>query len=53
MSLEHLKVVAFLFRRQLVQYERQQGIQVPIPTDVLNRLEIGPEDWRGFWEAER
>jgi len=49
MSLEHLKVVAFLFRRQLIQYEREQGVRVQIPMDVLNQLRIGREDWQECW----
>jgi hypothetical protein len=49
MSLEHLKVMAFLFRRQLMQYERQQGVEVQVPMDVLNQLRIGREDWQECW----
>lgn len=49
MSLEHLKMMAFLIRRQLIQYERQSGVRVPVPPDVLNQLRIGPEDWEECW----
>lgn len=49
MSLEHLKVMAFLIRRQLRDYERQSGVEVPIPADVLNQLRIGREDWDECW----
>jgi hypothetical protein len=51
MSLEHLKVMAFLIRRQLRDYERQSGVEVPIPADVLNQLRIGREDWEECWGA--
>ena len=49
MSLEHLKVMTFLVRRQLVQYERDTGIDVQLPGELLNSLRIGREDWDGFW----
>lgn len=49
MSLEHLKVMTFLVRRQLVQYERDTGIDVQLPGDLLNSLRIGREDWDEFW----
>ena len=49
MSLEHTKMVTFLLHRQLLQYERGSGIEVPVPQDVLNQLRIGREDWTTFW----
>lgn len=49
MSLEHLKLMAFMLRRQLLQYEREAGIQVPVPARVLNQLQIGREDWQECW----
>ena len=52
-SLEHLKIMAFLIRRQLRDYERQSGVEVPIPADVLNQLRIGREDWDECWGARR
>jgi hypothetical protein len=53
MSLEHLKIMAFLLRRQLRDYERQAGVEVTIPADVLNQLRIGREDWEECWGARR
>lgn len=52
MSLEHLKVMAYIVRRQLTEYERQTGIQVPVPQEVLNALRIGREDWDAMWRRE-
>ena len=49
MSLEHLKLMAYLLRQQLLKYERDSGIRIPIPGDLLNQLKIGPEDWRDCW----
>ena len=51
MSLEHLKLMAFLIRRQVRDYERQSGVQIPVPQDVLNQLRIGREDWEECWRA--
>lgn len=51
MSLEHLKVMAFILARQLRRYERDTGVNVQVPTEVLNALQIGPEDWAGFWRG--
>jgi hypothetical protein len=49
MSLEHLKLMTFLIRRQLIEYERQAGVRIPIGVDVLNQLRVGREDWTEFW----
>ena len=51
MSLEHLKVMAFLLHRQLLQHETQTGITIQIPTQVLNGLGVGQEDWTRFWRV--
>ena len=45
MSLEHLKLMTFMLRRQLFQFEQSSGIQVQVPQEVLNQLRIGREDW--------
>lgn len=52
MSLEHLKVMTYILWRQLTEYERQTGIQVPVPQEVLNALRIGREDWDAMWRRE-
>lgn len=48
MSLEHLKVMAFILHRQVKQYEQQTGVRIQVPVEVLNSLRIGPEDWESF-----
>lgn len=53
MSLEHLKVMAFILRRQMLEYERESRTRVAIPQEVLNALRIGPEDWDGCWGGTR
>jgi hypothetical protein len=49
MSLEHLKVMAFVIRRQILQYEGQTGVNIEIPLEVLNSLRISREDWDALW----
>lgn len=44
MSLEHMKVMTMLLRRQLKTYEEQAGV-VHIPQQVYNSLRLSPEDW--------
>ena len=51
MSLEHLKVMTFILRRHLMEYERASGVSIPLPIQVLNSLQIGPEDWETFWHG--
>jgi hypothetical protein len=52
-SLEHLKVITFMLRRQVLDYEAQTGTDIPIPAQVLNALRIGLEDWNLFWTRSR
>jgi hypothetical protein len=49
MSNEHLKVLTYILHRQVIEYERNTGIRVAIPMQVINGLRIGPEDWETFW----
>ncbi len=50
-SLEHLKVMAFILYRQILEHERQSGTTIPIPSNVLNDLRVGPEDWEAYWRG--
>ncbi len=51
MSLEHLKVMAFILRKQVLQHEQQTGTTIQIAAQALNGLQIGPEDWDRFWRG--
>ena len=51
-SLEHLKVMAFVLVRQVKQYENQTGTSVQVPTQILNSINISPEDWDSLWRAK-
>ena len=44
MSLEHAKVVAMLLRKQLKQYERENGT-IPLPPGLYTSLGVAQEDW--------
>jgi hypothetical protein len=50
MSLEHLKIMAFIVRKHLMQYEQNAGVNIEVPVEVLNNLRIGREDWDTFWK---
>lgn len=45
MSLEQAKVLAMMFRRNLKQYERENGISIALPYQVFTALGIALEDW--------
>ena len=53
MSNEHLKIMAYIMRRHIMQHESDNGVQYNIPTAVLSQLGIAPEDWDTFWPRER
>lgn len=50
MSLEHLKIMTFLIKRQVDEAQSQMGIDVQIPIRLMNDLRIAPEDWQKFWQ---
>ena len=50
MSLEHLKLMTFVLRNQVLSHEEQTGTTVQLPMQVLNGLKISKEDWDAFWK---
>ena len=50
MSLEHLKLMTFVLRRQIMLHEQQTGVNIQVPTQVLNSLSISPDDWDSLWK---
>lgn len=50
MSLENMKLLAFFLHRQVRQHEENLGVNIQVPTTVLNQVRIGPEDWEAFWK---
>lgn len=45
MSLEHMKVMAMLIKRQVKAYEEQAMSSVNLPRQVYNGMGLSPEDW--------
>ena len=45
MSLEHMKVMAMIVKKQLKAYEEQTQATVNIPRTLLNQLGLSQEDW--------
>jgi hypothetical protein len=45
MSLEHVKVMIMLLKRQAKAFEEQTGTTVNIPRAVYNGLGLSQEDW--------
>ncbi len=50
MSLEHFKTMAFLMKRHTDRLEREMGVSIPLPVQLMNVLKIAPEDWDSFWK---
>jgi hypothetical protein len=46
MSPEHAKVMTIILRRQLKDFEQQQGREIPLHPQVMQQLGLSPaEDW--------
>ena len=52
MSLEHMKVMAFIMQRSVKQYEAQTGTTIQIPMQMLNSMGISLEDWDACWKRD-
>jgi hypothetical protein len=50
MSLEHLKMMTFVMKRQVDEIEANFGVEIPIPVQLMNAMKIAPEDWQAFWK---
>lgn len=50
MSLEHLKVMTFLLRKNIIKFESDTGVTIQLPRMLLNSLGISPEDWDSVWK---
>jgi hypothetical protein len=45
MSLEHMKVMAMLMKKNLKAYEEQFQVQIPLPRQIMNQMGLSNEDW--------
>lgn len=52
MSLEHLKIMTFVLRQQVMNHERNAAVRILLPQVVLNALQIGREDWNECWKED-
>lgn len=53
MSIAHLKTMVYMLKQQVVLAERNTGVVVDVPTQVLAQLGIGRDDWDPFWAQKR
>lgn len=49
MSLEHWKVLAFSFARDVLRYEKETHYEITVPDVLLKGLNSTVEEWRKFW----
>jgi hypothetical protein len=52
LSLEHLKVMAYIFRHVVVEFERKAEGPIPVLPETLAKLEISRDAWKTFWGAD-
>ena len=52
LSLEHLKVMAYIFRRVIMDFESRADNPIPMLSETLAKMEIPPDAWQRFWEAD-
>ncbi len=45
MSLEHAKVMSMVLRRYLKGWERESGVTINLPSQLLTQLGLPLEDW--------
>jgi hypothetical protein len=50
MSWEHAKAMTYIMWRHIRRIEQESGVSYPIPPRVLSDMNIGREDWEGFWK---
>jgi hypothetical protein len=50
MSVETMKVLAFILHRQIKQHETSTGMNIAIPKQTLEALQISSDEWQIFWE---
>ena len=49
MSVEHLKTIVMIIRRQILKVEGEVGVKAEVPRTILNQLGISPDDLDTFW----
>jgi hypothetical protein len=49
MSVEHLKLMTIMLKRQVKLAEEEGGVEFDVDTRILSQLHIAREDWDSFW----
>ena len=52
MSIEHLKVLAYMLRQYGISHEDFNDVEYDVPDMVLSQLGISRADWEAFWDQE-
>ena len=50
MSVEHLKTMVMIIRRQVMAVEAETGVKAEVAPQILAQLQVPPEDWNRFWQ---
>ncbi|MDP2952858.1 MAG: hypothetical protein Q8O76_06040 [Chloroflexota bacterium] len=50
MSVEHLKTMVMIIRRQVLKVEEETRVKAEVPPAILQQLQIPLEDWEAFWK---
>ena len=49
MSVQHLKTMVMIVRRQILAVENESRVSADVPQSILSQLNIPQEDWEDFW----
>ena len=52
MSVEHLKTMVMIIRRQILVVEGEMNVKAEVARNILHQLQIPPEDWDVFWNLK-
>ena len=53
MSTEHLKSVVFIAWRNILGYEKTNGVRYDVPEEVLSAIGIPQNEWDEFWRRNQ
>ena len=52
MSIEHLKVLAYMLRQYVISHEDFNDVDYDVPDTVLSQIGISRADWEASWDQE-
>ena len=50
MSVEHIKTMVMIIRKQILKVEEDMHVKAEVPPNILQQLDIPMEDWEAFWK---